>query len=149
MKISCPGCGKTYQVPQSLIDAILEKHRSEPVDIDPGLFLPVMHPPAKPAAIPPSRNQLAMAVKILMLIATLLWPVTIVALTFTSYQTSMRSATVAGTWDGEQHYMTPDYGLTTSNSVATTAFAASLFGVTLLYGLGMTFLGVIWFVVRR
>ena len=41
MKISCPGCGKTYEIPQSLIDEIIERHRPRPIKIADANFIPV------------------------------------------------------------------------------------------------------------
>jgi hypothetical protein len=151
MKISCPGCKKTYEIPQELIDAILEKHRPKPTEIDPAFFPPAAE---QPVIVPRRVNQWAW-IKIVMLIVTLLWPVTIIAFTLISYEGTMKSPSLIdmGDINGQHLYGNlhdgPYVSGRSKERIATDAFIGSLFGVTVLYALSMTFLGVAWFATRR
>jgi hypothetical protein len=148
MKISCPGCGKTYELPQTLIDAILKQHRPKPTDIDPSLFLPVEQPTTYQAAKPVAKRW--SRITIAMLVITILWPFAIVVFTFVSYNNTIATAIDAGTFDGARHYLIPGrYVTPTALELLVQTFVDWLEVLTVLYRLTMTFLGVAWFATRR
>ncbi len=78
MKISCPGCGRTYTIPPDLIARILKEHAAKPHDPQADFFqevaadavrpiVPVVHTPAIVPRKPRSK------IKIAMLAVTVLW----------------------------------------------------------------------------
>jgi hypothetical protein len=78
MKISCPGCGRTYAIPQDLIDRILKEHAAKPRDPQADFFQEVAADAGRP--IVPVASMPAIAprtprskIKIAMLAVTILW----------------------------------------------------------------------------
>jgi hypothetical protein len=153
MKISCPNCGKTYQIPQELIDAVLEKHREKPIEIADSMFLPVDRMPI--ARRPASRFTLPQAIKIAMLVVTLLWPVGTLLLAALAYETTINSPTLIdmGNINGEHLFGDlrdgPNVRGRSKERIAVDAFFGSLCGVTVCYGMTIAFLGVAWFATGR
>jgi hypothetical protein len=137
MKISCPGCGKTYQVPQGLIDEILRKHRTEPVDIDAALFLPAASPPIRTVTVPRQADQSNKGFKIVLVVVTFTWLVgnTLFGL--------------AGFADAVNRPMT-EYSIARSyNDMFITSFMWSTILTGVPYAVIMVVLGVVWLSTRK
>jgi|SRR3984957_6282640 len=151
MKISCPGCGKVYQVPQSLIDAILEKHGPKAAKPDVDFFRELAAAPmpvvvAHPVNAPkPGRS----IVKITMLVLTILWPIAVLGGTVFSFISATHGMVKVGS-PPDEYLFNPATGVTgTAESFASTAILSSLFGWTLLWMLAMAFLGMIRLTTRK
>lgn len=150
MKISCPGCKKTYEIPQELIDAILQKYGQKAADPGATFFQEITAPATTPAVVAQvasePRKPRSM-VKMAMLVLTILWPIAVLWTTFTSFHNTMRGMIPSGL---PGQFVSPTTGaLGTEDSIVMTAFLAALVGWTVLWMLAMAFLGVIRLATRR
>jgi hypothetical protein len=156
MKIECPNCGKAYQLPPELIARIIKEHEdhckaklsTQPLATD---FFREVSQPSPPRTIIrewPRRASwnIAHPAKILMLAATLLWPVGIVVVTFQSYRQTVQTSVDMG--DGR---IVPDNGagpVTTKGHALFGSLLAGLVCPTTIWVMVMAFLGSIWLVTR-
>ncbi len=134
MKISCPGCGRTYAIPPDLIDRILKEHAAKPHEPQSGSLLEVQ----------PARRS---KVKLAMLVITILWPIGIAWMTYTSYHETMLGYVPNGI---EGQVFSPALGVTRNeDSIAGASFFAALTTCTILWAVSMAFLATVRFTTRR
>jgi hypothetical protein len=140
MKISCPGCGKTYQVPQELIDAILADHRPKAADPEGTFFREIAAQPTSPKVAAQSASEprpRRSVVKTSILIATIAWPTLSLCGAVVNYAGFFSSQ------DGQR--------ATAAQHAASffALFLISLLALLPIWLLIIAFLGVIWFATRR
>ncbi len=152
MKISCPGCGRTYELPREVIDRIRKESGPKPDERDPEFFQQVTQAAARPsaAAMMParsiSRQPPRSRLKVAMLVVTILWPVAVVLTAIVVYQSALADTIPTGV----DHIVDVKSGaIGTKGSLLGGIFLGSLLMWTVAWTLAMGFLGAIRYATRR
>ena len=163
--IRCPNCGRTARVPRQQSSSMLRCPACKALFQTPQLAPPQVaeaeeHQKRKPAGPAPfvdrettphtrtsPSSQLATAIKILMLTCTILWPLTMAAMTAVTFVSADRGMNVGGDW-----YVS-DSGYTGKRSdreagILLGSLFTGLCCPTVPYVVAMTILGVAYFAVR-
>jgi hypothetical protein len=155
MKISCPSCGKTYTLPPELIVRIVKEHENRASQSSPEAFFQsvsdsrVIPPPAPVYAaskIGRGKDRKRIGIlKALIALVTVLWPVGVVLFWIYSmnYWTQKRFEMGGGL------YCIDNRNFISREALSTKTLLESLMIGTGVWGLAVTFLGVLHLATRR